>query len=285
MQRAPVVCIPSILTAKLSPVTRRLRVLAVCFGLGLGAVAPVVAETIVNGVRPAGLQPNLEYTRSWYYPYDSAVLKDFLDFQLSYKVEAIVDMLKSHKVAPEGWYTFLMEGDFVDREKTAAETRVVIRKTFNEPERVISAVERGGPLEDIYIEHPAVILLLKVTWAKIQIREWAYQAELYAKLTPTESQQSVRTISEPVAGGVSADSATGAAAQTNKPGQPSRRATINPSANLMPGGASGFATSGQATAVTQLRQEAVKREKSRKSIASQATPDATRSGQAPGESK
>ncbi len=266
---------------------RRLRVLAVCFGVGWGVVSPLLAETIVNGVRPAGLQLNLEYTRSWYYPYDSAVLKDFLDFQLSYKVEAIVDMLKSHKVAPEGWYEFLMKGDFVDREKTAAETRVVIRKTFNEPEKVISAVERGGPLEDIYLEHPAVILLLKVTWAKIQIREWAYQAELYAKLTPTESQQSVRTISEPVAG-VAGGSENGGKSPTSPEGQSQGRApaSINAGANLLPGGASGFASSGAVIDVATLRQEAVAREKSRKSIASQAAASgAARGGQASGETK
>jgi hypothetical protein len=284
MQRAPVVCVPVILAAKLSPITRGLRVLAICWGLGLGVVVPSFAETIVNGVRPAGLQPNLEYTRSWYYPYDSAVLKDFLDFQLSYKVEAIVDMLKSHKVAPEGWYEFLMKGDFVDREKTAAETRVVIRKTFNESEKVISAVERGGPLEDIYLEHPAVILLLKVTWAKIQIREWAYQAELYAKLTPTESQQSVRTISEPVAGTAVGGSENGGKPPASPEGQSQVRApaSINAGANLLPGGASGFASSGAVVDVAKLRQEAATREKSRKSIASQG---AAKGGQASGETK
>lgn len=267
---------------------RRLRAVLLCFYLGLTLSVVARAETVVNGERPAGLQPNLEYTRSWYYPYDSAVLKDFLDFQLSYKVESIVDMLKSHKVAPEGWYEFLMKGDFVDREKTAAETRVVIRKTFNEPEKVISAVERGGPLEDIYIEHPSVILLLKVTWAKIQIREWAYQAELSAKLTPTESQQSVRTISEPVAGTAAGSSENGAKPPASGEGQSQVRgpASINAGANLMPGGASGFATSGSTADVSQLRQEAVKREKSRKSIASQAATTGTaRDGQAPGETK
>lgn len=96
---------------------------------------------IVNGVWLVGLQLNLEYMWSWYYLYDSVVLKDFLDFQFLYRVEVIVDMLKLYKVVLEGWYMFLMEGDFVDCEKMVVEMCVVICKIFNEFERVISVVE------------------------------------------------------------------------------------------------------------------------------------------------
>lgn len=131
--------------------------------------------------RPPGYQENLEYTRSWHFPYPSDDLKSFLDFQLSYPIAKLIENFASRGVPREEWSTIILTKDVADHQAEAEALKRAIRKNHSNGAELVAAIEANQEIDEQALSDPDVVMCIKHSWTAMEGVEWAHQISLYGR--------------------------------------------------------------------------------------------------------